>query len=381
MSFDKAISLNELCKGAKQCRRGVSNKAGPVDFNIHRLSSCERLRNEILGGKYRIRPGAKVIVYRPKRRVATAPWFKDRVWQRSMCNNGVYDDLTRPFVLENIACQKGKGADMAIRRIIKMLQRLHRERPGRPVYGVHLDVKKYFPSTPHDEIKRMDRKRIRDERFLPYLDEIVDSSKDERPKKEIQMDPHGERGTGLGSQINQLHQVSLLNELDHEVKCISKDYIRYNDDFLVLSHDKTVVEKAREVIKRHLAAKGLVMTDKSGVFKASDGFYFLRKRFIMKSSGKIIIRLHPRALAEERRALRGMKRCMAKGIRTMKDVETHYQSWIAGAEYAGDGPIREMDKFYTTLFREHPRYKRKKRYLYGTDTHARGKTRKGRNRK
>jgi hypothetical protein len=171
--------------------------------------------------------------------------------------------------------------------------------------------------------------------------------------------------------------VSLLNELDHEVKRVSKDYIRYNDDFLILSHDKAVVEKAREVIRGHLKEKGLAMTDKSGTFKASDGFYFLRKRFIMKASGKIIIRLHPEALAEERRTLRGMKRCMAKGIRTMEDVEAHYQSWIAGAEYAGDGPIREMDRFYTELFRKHPRYKRKKRYLYGTDTHAGGKTRKG----
>ena len=41
-------------------------------------------------------------------------------------------------------------------------------------------------------------------------------------------------------------------------------------------------------------------TDKAGIFKAEDGFYFLRKKFIMKSSGKIIIRLHPKALAEER---------------------------------------------------------------------------------
>ena len=47
---------------------------------------------------------------------------------------------------------------MAIRRVVKMLQRLHREEPDAPVYGVHLDVKKYFPSTPHRELKEMCRK-------------------------------------------------------------------------------------------------------------------------------------------------------------------------------------------------------------------------------
>ena len=365
VGFDKAISLNELCKAAKECRRGVSNKAGPVEFNIHRLSSCKRLKDDIVRGTYKIRPGTKVRIYRPKKRIATAPWFRDRTWQRSMCNNGVYDDLTRPFIMDNIACQKGKGADMAIRRIIKMLQRMYREDPGAPIYGVHLDVKKYFPSTPHDELKEMDRARIRDKRFIPFLDEIIESSKDERPEEEIRRDPFGKRGTGLGSQINQLHQVSLLNELDHEIKCIVRAYIRYNDDFLILDHNRSIVKRAELIVKSHLEGYGLAMTNKAGIFKAQDGFYFMRRRFILTGTGKIIIRLHPDALADERRTLRGLKRCMKRGIRTIEDIERHYQSWIANAEYAGDAPIRVMDKFYTELFRRHPKYKRKKRYLYG----------------
>ena len=71
---------------------------------------------------------------------------------------------------------------MAIRRVVKMLQRLHRKEPGATVYGVHLDVKKYFPSTPHDELKEMDKRRISEERFLPFLYEIIDSNKDERTR-------------------------------------------------------------------------------------------------------------------------------------------------------------------------------------------------------
>lgn len=373
--------MDELCKAAKECRRGVSNKVGPVEFNLHRLSSCKRLKDDIMSGRYKIRPGTKVIVYRPKRRVATAPWFRDRVWQRSMCNNGVYEDLTRSFIMDNIACQKGKGADMAIRRVVKMLQRLHREDPGATVYGVHLDVKKYFPSTPHDELKEMDKRRISEEKFLPFLCEIIESSKDERPREEIDADPFGERGTGLGSQINQLHQIALLDPMDHDLKCICRDYIRYNDDILILSHDRQMIERARNLAKDHLTKLGLIMTDKAGTFKAENGFYFMRKRFIMKRSGKIIIRLHSKALAEERKTLQGLKRCVDYGLRTTEDVRNHYQSWIANAEYAGDAPIRAMDEFYAQLFRERPQYKRKKRYIYGNNPKTRGKARKSGTRK
>ena len=72
-----------------------------------------------------------------------------------------------------------------------------------------------------------------------------------------------------------------------------------------------------------------------------------------------------KALAEERKTLRGLKRGVDQGVRTMDDVKHHYQSWTANAEYAGDAPIRAMDHFYTVTFRQKPEYKRKRRYLYG----------------
>ena len=131
--FDNASSLREIVRGARQCRCGVGHKDGPVEFCYTALGSCEKLREEILNGEYHARKGTVVQIYRPKRRTANAPWFRDRTWQRSMCNNGVYRDLTAGFLFENIACQKGKGQDLAFRILIKFLQELHRTAPGKPV--------------------------------------------------------------------------------------------------------------------------------------------------------------------------------------------------------------------------------------------------------
>lgn len=359
------MSMAELSKAVKQCKRGVSWKDGPTEMYVGRIAFCKRLRDDILNGTYKLRKGTKVYIYHPKKRVATAPWFRDRVWQRAMCNNGVYHDLTKSFIYDNIACQKGKGTDLAIRRVIKFLQRLYRTNPEATIYGIHLDVKRYFPSTPQQFIKELDKERITERRYLPYLEEQIDSYDDERPEEEIANDKLGKRGTGLGSQINQLHQVALLDRLDHELKCFCKFYIRYNDDFLILDHEKEVITQARDIIQGYLEQRGLVMTDKSGVFNAKHGFSFLRKRFFISETGKIVILLHKKAMKEERDKLRGLKRLVSQGYRNMQDVERHYQSWIANAEYAGDAPIRAMDKFYTELFRQKPKYKRKKRYLYG----------------
>lgn len=363
--FDRAVSLQELTKAVRQCAKGVSWKDGVCSASLHAMTFAKRLRDDLLHGRYKLRKGTLVQIYRPKRREALAPWFRDRVWQRSICNNGVYDDLTRDLLPESFACQKGKGTDQAIRCVIQMLQRLHRERPGAPIYGVHLDIKKYFPSTPHSEIKRRDEQIITEPLFLPYLSEIVDSYDDHRTEAEITADPFGKRGTGLGSQINQLHQISLLNDLDHELKQLCRDTARYNDDILMLSHNREIVEIGRGITEARLAEKGLIMTDKSGVFKAQNGFYFLRKRFLITDTGKIVIRLHKKAMSEERYLLRCFSEAVKSGERTMQDVQKHYQSWIAQAEYCGDAAIREMDKYYTGLFRQRPQYKRKRRYLYG----------------
>ena len=369
--FDRASSMRVLCRNARRCKQAAAWKDGPVDIYLKRVGKSQTLRNDLLTGKYKMQRTVEVEVFRPKHRIANAPASRDKIWQKSMCECGIYEDLTSSLIVDNIACQKGKGTDMAIRRVIRMPQRLHREAPGEPVFGVHLDIKRYFPSTPQNEVKELDRRKITEELFLLYLDEIIESYEDKRPKEDIEKDPFGKRGTGLGSEINQLHEVSLLDPLDHELKTFCRNYIRYNDDFLILDHDIEVVKRARDTIKTYLAGKGLTMTDKGGIFKASDGFYFLRKRFIMKTSGKIIIRLHKKALAEERKTLRGLKRGVDQGVRTMDDVKHHYQSWIANAEYAGDAPIRAMDHFYTITFRQKPEYKRKRRYLYGRNRQRR----------
>lgn len=363
--FDRATSLRGLSRAAKKTLQGVGHKDGPQEFNTTRLGSCARLRRDILHKRYYARPGTPVEIFRPKHRTATAPWYRDRVWQRSMCLHGVYDDLTRGFIPENFACQAGKGTDLAVRTVINMLQSLHRAAPGATVWGKHLDIRRFFPSTPQEEIKALDRERITEPLFLPYLFEIIDMQPDPRSMEEIAADPYGKRGTGLGSQINQLNQVALPDELDHRIKARCPCYARYNDDFLLLSHSKETLIECTALIDAWCSRKGLTLTDKAGFFRAQDGFYYLRKKFILKSSGKIIIRLHPKALAEERETLRSLKRLVATGERSMDQVKAHYQSWIANAEYAGDGPIRTMDKFYTTLFRQKPDYKRKRRYFYG----------------
>lgn len=371
--FDRAVSMTELTRAIRECRRGVSYKDGPTDWYIHSYTKAKTLRDDILRGRYRLRPGTTVQIYRPKRREAVAPWFRDRVWQRSMCNNGVYDDLTRGLVYDNYACQKDKGTDLAIRRTVLALREIYCEDGSNDGWGVHKDITKYFPSTPQDEIKDLDRERIREPLYLPFLDEIVESVEDKRAPEIIAADPFGKRGTGLGSQINQLNQVALLDGIDHALLSFCGHSERYMDDFLILDKEKSACVRASETIDRMLAEKGLRGVNKEGYFRLRDGFYFLRHFFLLTDSGRVIVRLHPDALRDERHTLQGMKRALERGETDMQHIRVHYQCVISQFNYCtGDGAIRAMDQFYTHLFREKPIYKRERRHFYGNHQNGQG---------
>ena len=364
--FDRAAGLNELCRAVKECRKGVGHKDGPVDWYMHRLTKAEALQRDILRGKYHLRPGTKVQIYRPKRREAVAPWFRDRVWQRSMCNNGVYDDLTSGLCYDNGACQKGKGTEQAIRRTIQFLHEIYRATGSNEGWGLHKDIRRYFPSTPHEQVKAHDRGCITEPLFLPFLFEIVDSVKDPREPEEILLDPFGPRGTGLGSQVNQLNQVAIPSDIDHELKTFCRWSERYMDDFLVLDPRKEICVRAGETIDRMLAAKGLTGTDKGGYFRLKDGFWYLRHRFILTDTGKAIVKMHPENIQYEKRALKGLREALYRGETDMDYIRMQYQTFVAQCTYCtGNGPLRMMDNYYRELFRERPEYKATRRYLYG----------------
>jgi len=348
--YEEALQLSSLCKAAKQCRRGSGWKGGVIDWYTHRLTQCKKLKDDIEGRRYKLRPGKVVKITRPKPREAIAPYFRDRVWQRVMCNAGVYKDLTCGLIYDNAACQIGKGTDFAIRRTVMMLRRMYIQ-SGTTGYGVHIDIRKYFPSTPHAAVLGLESRKITEERFLPYLEEICESVKDKRAPEEVAADPHGERGTGLGSQINQLVQAALLDHIDRKVKQICKLYMRYQDDFLILDADKEKIRRARDIILLELKKMGFEAKGRTEVFSPANGFEWLGRRFILTKTGKVVQRMKRGTMKRERRVLKHMLHMEKSGRQTPEDTELHYIGWRRTYSFAGSGALIKMDRYYSNLFR------------------------------
>jgi hypothetical protein len=249
-------------------------------------------------------------------------------------------------------------------RMVCLLERYYRGNGNNKGFVRHLDVRGYFPNTPHAKTIEIINRYVSEQEFIPHLEAIIHSFKDKRPAEVIQKDRFGERGTGLGSPISQLVQLAILNDIDHGVCRIGgvRGYIRYMDDIIILTQTKEAGELAAKYVIDRLADMGLEVSDKGGNNPMGKGFWFLKKKFILTETGKVLVLPEKGKFSKERRVLRALKNKLDAGQITMLDVENHYESWVSGLMILDAGRrIQEMDRFYTKLFQKKPVYKCKKK--------------------
>lgn len=344
------ILYKDYLKATKECVRGKKHKKDVSQFYRHSFISNERLKREVDNDKYKISKYVEFKIYEPKERDILAPRFRDRVFWRTLMNKGVREDLTKSYIHDNVACQIGKGTTKAIERTIAFLQKFYRKY-GRNGYVQHWDIKKFYPTTPHSVSYKIIDEYVREE-YKKYLKQMVDSFKDTRPLEEIENDCFGVRGNGLGCEAVQLLQLAIYDKLDHilKEKFHIKYYIRYNDDFLLISKNKFEMDNAFDYTNKYSKSVGLEIVKKSSQ-PLTQSFLFLQKRFLLKENGRVLVLPKKDKIAKVRSKLRGLKKKLDKGEIEFERVQTYYKS-VSNFLLMFDckAMVRKLDSYYCNLF-------------------------------
>ncbi len=109
-----------------------------------------------------------------------------------------------------------------------------------------MDIKRFFDTIDRKILKTLVRKNIQDEKALKIIDTTIDSFKKGQ-----------DRGIPLGNVTSQLFTNIYLHELDDFIKQELKEryYLRYCDDFIILSnnesHLKPLIVCIREFLAKH----------------------------------------------------------------------------------------------------------------------------------
>lgn len=342
---ETVCSFENLYNALQVCKRNVCWKDSVANYTKNGLVNCAELREQLLNGTYELSKYTLFKIYEPKERDIVSTRIKDRVFQRSLCDNYLTEQITRSFIYDNCACQKGKGTKFARDRLKIHLQRFYRKH-GTNGYVLKCDISNFFGSTPHSVAVAAVKKRVKDEWAAAEVERII---------KSFNQGKNPDRGMGLGSQVTQLVELAVLDDFDHYVKeqLHVKHYIRYSDDFVLIHEDKEYLEKCKVLIERQIEALGLRLNQKkTQLFPVTQPVHFLGFSFRLTKTGKVVMKLLPEKVSHERRKLGKLVQRAEQGLMTREQVNECYTSWKAHAKQ-GDTYrlVNEMNHYYQNLWR------------------------------
>ena len=341
MDKEEVISFEALYESMLKCKRGVLWKASTASFFLNGIERCLQLEKELKDGTYEARPPKHFKILHPKERDIISIAFRDRVYQRSLNDNAIYPALTKGFIYDNMACQKGKGTDRARGRLECFMQKSYRKN-RRESYVLQCDIKGYYPNMRHDVAKEVFAAAL-DPEIFAMASRVLDGQYS------------GEVGFNPGSQMVQICGISVLNKLDHYIKerLRIKFYIRYMDDLILIHEDRAYLERCKEEIRARLSEIGMEFNEKkTRIYPITEGIMFLGFRFRLSETGKIYKQIDPKNVKAERKRLARMASLVKKGERTREKADACYASWRAHAEHGNSYKLlKRMDEYYKNLWR------------------------------
>lgn len=336
--YDKIFTFDNLYKSFRLSCRGVGWKASTQTFKVNAIYNINQIQRQLRDGKFKSKGFHEFDIYeRGKPRHIKSVHISERVVQRCLCDYALVPTLSRSFIYDNGACMKGKGIDFALNRLTLHLQR-HYRKYGTGGYALTFDFSKFFENVQHAPILAELSKRFSDARLVGLTTQLVKA--------------FGDKGLGLGSQISQVLALSYPNRLDHYIKEVLqiKAYGRYMDDGYLIHHDKAYLQKCLADIQRICAELGIILNPKkTQIVKLSRGITFLKTRFILTDTGRVVKKPNRRGITRMRRKLKIFKRWLDEGRFTKADIRSSVCSWLGHVKRCNSYQTRQSMR---TLYRE-----------------------------
>lgn len=318
-TFDEVMTYDHLFHSYQECLNGVRWKGTVQNYEAHAItllqSTYEDLQNETFetGKFYKFD-----VMERGKLRHIQSVSIKERVVQKCLCDYCLTPALSSVFIYDNCACIKGKGVHFAMNRFKETLRKCTRDD-----YILQFDFKSYFESIPHDKLIYRLSKVIVDEKLMRLIAQLIN-------------DFDGDYGLGLGSQISQICALYYPSYIDHYFSCREGvvAYARYMDDGYMIAHDKETLRECKKELERLASNLGLTIhPKKTNIIKLNNTVTFLKARFYLTNTGKIIVKPNRQNIGRNRRKLKILAKKVMDGTMKIEDYKIAKQSVLGNLKH------------------------------------------------
>jgi hypothetical protein len=343
-SFSRITCADNLYAAFLRSKRGVAWKESVQRYEANALTNIFETQRKLIEGE-NVQNGFVEfdLNERGKKRHIKSVHISERVVQKCLCDEALVPILSRPLIHDNGASLKGKGVHFALRRLITHLSRFYRQNGfSNNGYALLVDFSKFFDSVNHEKLFAMIDEEITDPRIRELIRRFVSVF-------------GGGLSLGLGSQVSQAAAIFYPNKLDHFIKekLRIKYYGRYMDDFYLIHSDRDYLKYCLTEIRTICASLALRLNEKKTcIVKLSAGVPFLKGRYILLESGKILRLPGKDSTARMRRKLKKFKALINSGAMNVQDLRIACQSWRGNfmKRFNGYYRIKHMDALYNKLF-------------------------------
>lgn len=259
----------------KEFQKGKLSKIDVLATKLNAEELLLDLHNELLNKTYVHSKYQAFYVYDPKKRHIHKAEVRDRILHHAIHRifAPVYDKM---FIYDSYSSRVGKGMHKAMDRFREFGWKISQNNT-KTVWVLKCDIRKFFDSVDHEILKKILAKKITDTETLELLNIIINSFNSQITN--LTLSRYFGKGIPLGNLTSQLFSNIYMDRFDQYVKreLRVKYYIRYADDFVILSHSKNELEKVLQNIKIWLLEnlKLEIHKDKVFISKLHNGVDFL----------------------------------------------------------------------------------------------------------
>ncbi len=241
-TYEDIISTENLLEAWKEFRRGKRGKKDVQEFQADLMHNILHLYGELKAKTYKHGGYRHFRVSDPKPRDIHKASVRDRLVHHALYSK-LYPFFDTTFISHSYSCRRNKGTHRAMKAFSGYIAEGSRN-DTKTLWVLKCDIRKFFASVDQGMLVKILRRKIPDEDVVRLVENVVQSFHSTAPGK----------GLPLGNLTSQLLVNVYMNEFDqfikHRVK--AKQYVRYADDFVILSRDKEWLESILPNIRTFL---------------------------------------------------------------------------------------------------------------------------------
>lgn len=264
-TYDSIITIEKLLKAWQEFLRDKTKRKDVILFQAKLADNIFSLHNDLKNKTYKHGKYIAFNISDPKPRQIHKATVRDRLLHHLIYQE-LYEYFNSKFIHDSYSCRLNKGTHESMNRLRDFYRKVSQNNT-KTCFVLKCDIRKFFANIDHKILKNILSKTVLDTGILWLLSQVINSfSVSPNTNNSVIAESlvkglpiyaiaDMQKGLPLGNLTSQLLVNIYMNEFDQFMKreLKTKYYVRYADDFVILSDNRNYLEELLSKISEFLS--------------------------------------------------------------------------------------------------------------------------------